>query len=225
VELIRVKIEATDFGFTFVICGAMNPSLHHPSWYNHIEVLSAEELKESLANDHAFVPQQAQFYTSSLKIICQQQRWQAETSDSKTVDRVREIASIIFDKRLAETPINAIGFNFNYIYETTQLNVGNYLATQLSGMPFKFPINEHSVGKISYSWPIGGNQLNVLVEPSPKGKQFVHIGFNLHIPIKESSTPERFDLGVMSNQIYQDAKPVIDEQIAAIINSMNKLKR
>jgi hypothetical protein len=121
-----------------VILGSFNPAILHPSWFlNHdlvpeswIEPLlnpnseivkDIPELKLKLAMGNRFVVDnmQAQLNLNAIEINCQRNRLEILSHDENGIKIISEFLNKFF-KILDETPIQAIGINYNFIFKTKE---------------------------------------------------------------------------------------------------------
>src|SRR6202030_1678960 len=101
--------------WSIVVIGLMNPAIHHPSWYQSMQLLDKQEVdyagSASALVPIVLAPQIAQFAVQEFKIVCLSNRWEIQTQRPEAVDRILKVASRVFEI-LDHTPVNAFGFNF-----------------------------------------------------------------------------------------------------------------
>jgi hypothetical protein len=208
-------------GFSVVVLGRMNPGIHHPYLYESENLLSEQERKAALEKDFVFLPQLTQFRTGPFQLFCDPSSWQLTTSDVAQSRRVLEMSSLLFDKILSHTPVNAVGLNFHVHRLTGLSNVGEYLGDQLARLDLKLPQDQGCSGQFRYTCPIEGAQLRMDMQPSALGDQLVHLAFNAHIPFVRER-PEHFDIGKFASDVYDRVQPIIDARVDAIIEELRK---
>src|SRR5205814_909544 len=117
--------------YNIVVVGAMNPRIHHPSWYELVGLLTPEQAKEALASSATFgLPGFAQLAAPSLglTISCNEKQWTVQTENREKISLLQSITFRVFDELLKHTPVSAYGFNIIYSRETRCPSVGKYLA-------------------------------------------------------------------------------------------------
>lgn len=121
--------------YSIVVVGRMNPSIHHPLWYEIIGGLSEAEV--ACATGVVLTPEFSRFETSGLEIVCLAGRWQVKTSKDELASRVVEVAKSVFD-RLADTPIDLFALNYDWWSTTSSDDVGTLLGGAVSSLPLGF---------------------------------------------------------------------------------------
>lgn len=203
-------------GYSIVILGSMNPAIHHPAWYETVKALTAEHVKHALSEQFVLVPQLAQFRTPRFEITCDPQRWQAVVSQAESLQAAADLAGIVFDKRLNETPVNAIGVNFNHHIVTDCQDVGRRLYSYLA------PLNLHhhsesGRAQFSFTRPFRDAELRCNIEPSTRDPSMLYIGFNAHCVV-QGQEASYFSVKDKLSTLIKELKPEIDSQIKSTIN-------
>jgi len=99
-------------GYTIVVLGNMNPSIHHPVWYKDVGILDADAAKLAVSRPVLVTPQLATFELPDALLTCMPERWQLATREPSAAARERLIgfASKTFE-RLFDTPVTSFGLN------------------------------------------------------------------------------------------------------------------
>jgi hypothetical protein len=96
--------------FSVAVVGNMNPSIHHPAWYEGAGIFAADERPFAVA---VVTPQVAQFQTKNLQIQCLPDKWVVTGKPGSTAELVVRTAAKTFE-RLNDTPVRAFGLNTTY---------------------------------------------------------------------------------------------------------------
>ncbi|MCG8425060.1 MAG: hypothetical protein MJE77_44835 [Proteobacteria bacterium] len=208
-------------GFSVVLLGAMNPALHHPTWYKAVGVLDDAQEREALAAEFVFLPQLAQFHTADLQFFCDPQRWQLATANIGNVDKVVSITEVSFDEKLTETPLRAYGLNFNFHEETKCSSVGVALSKMVASLPLGFSPTAETSAQLAFTEPVDGGRLRCNVEPSVHGPNFVFVGFNAHYELGTAAEPQQISMKALLQKRLGDIQDKIDYQVKATIEGLN----
>src|SRR5947209_9499838 len=120
--------------YSIVIVGNMNPRIHHPAWYEAVEVLSREEARVAVASPVMCTPALSQVQFDGLAVLCLQDRWEIQSQDARKLERMLDIAGRTFDT-LMHTPIAAFGLNFHFVRPAGLQDVGLRLAELGNDLP------------------------------------------------------------------------------------------
>lgn len=203
-------------GCAVVVKGAMNPAIHHPSWYKVAEILVPELADEALQGDFVFVPPLSQFTAGKFQVLCQNDRWQITLADLDDFAEGIEIAARVFDDALHETPLTAAGLNFHFHWQTARSDVAQYLAEQVSSLPFGLSAGEPLTATVIHHQRIADGILRATIEPSKEGPAFAYAGFNAHYEISPTGEPARFSLRELLCERLAAVRPIIDLQLEQI---------
>lgn len=185
--------------YSIVILGRMNPAIHHPTWYQYLQLLDQEECDSALAGPSLISsPPVSQFVAPAFTIVCTLDRWQIQTSRFDFMDRMLATASTVFEV-LTHTPIGAFGFNFHAHKDVRVSNAGHILGAALTKLPLGLESPEDVVGEISVVATEKGHKTIVSVAPSPLGTNTVWIRFNSHYDI------------IAAEGVHFDLKPLLQE--------------
>jgi hypothetical protein len=213
--------------FSFVVVGAMNPSIHHPAWYRLNGIFTEEEAGATDSSGMLVTSQISQFSVGSVTIVCDQARWQVQTRDETKLDRLREIAAKTFEV-LFHTPVSLYGLNFAYHRVTTSPDVKSVLATLIRALPLGLGSEpaEKSSAKINYQSTSMGRVLTTLVEPSVKGEEqlFVAINAEYRTPTPAPGEYKPFDLTPLLNEAFHRDYPEAKRIVAKVVDALNALK-
>ncbi|MGD0680375.1 MAG: hypothetical protein ABSC94_33800 [Polyangiaceae bacterium] len=205
--------------FSVVVLGAMNPAIHHPLWYEHVGLLTAQERALALASpDLQITPAFSQFSLPRLTINCMQARWAAQTAEEGAFDRVVEIAKAAMD-RLDDTPVSVIGINFDFCRPSGIENVSRALASKVRSSDLGFEGEGEGDGvsgslSFSHSRFFGTTFGTMLVTttqtvgPHPTDQSRALVKFNVELRPNAGPTPgyQRFSLAALLDEHVPAAK-------------------
>lgn len=205
--------------YGIVIAGGMNPRIHHPSWYHQIGILDQTETDLALKSTGTFVtPPIAQIDLPKIVMICQENRWEIKTTEIDQLQRIQKISADLFDKHLQHTPLNAIGFNFNYCKNTLSENVGIFLAKLVTNSPLGLN-SEHPVsGELTLKNSHKDHIETVNIKPFPANQNSVLIGFNFEYKFNKEG---QFELGKVIRESYPNNHQESVDQVARILEAIN----
>ena len=206
--------------YNIVVAGAMNPRIHHPSWYELVGLLTPEQAKEALASSATFgLPGIAQLSVPSLglTINCNPQQWTILTEDRGKTGLLQSITYKVFDELLKHTPVSAYGFNIIYQRETRCPNVGKFLADLIAGSRLGLPADE---AEVTLRRSLGDHKGQVIIQKSPHGKGTISLSFN-HEYSTASSQGQFFMMGERVPAQFEAAMADVDEQTARIVGEIN----
>jgi len=177
-----------------VVLGHMNPMIHHPMWYRHFDLLSMEETDEAMQSPNTYaVPPISQIEIGAFKIVCQQDRWEIQTTEPKNLGRIRRITEQVFDDLLPHTPVSRVGVNFHYDRPTGVPDVGRYLASRLAGASLGIAPGDTTAAEITLRRTYRGHTSLVSIKPSSTGSN-VAVVVNFDYPLVG---PEQKELKVI----------------------------
>lgn len=206
--------------YNIVVVGAMNPRIHHPSWYELVGLLTPEQAKEALANSATFgLPGIAQLSAPSLglTISCNEQKWTVQTDSRETTILLQSIAFRVFDELLKHTPVSAYGFNIIYRRETRCPSVGRFLADLIAGSRLGLPADE---ADITLRRSLDDYKGQVIIQRSPHGEGTVSLSFN-HEYSMIGSQEGFFVMGERVPAQFEAALTDAEEQTARIVGEIN----
>ncbi len=206
--------------YNIVVVGAMNPRIHHPSWYELVGLLTPKEAKEALTSSATFgLPGFTQLSATSLglTISCYEQRWIVQTEDREKIGLLQDFTFKVFDELLKHTPVSAYGFNFIYQRETRCATVGRFLANLISKTNLTLPADEADF-TLRYSFSDHKGQLTI--QKSPIGNASVSLSFNHEYFMNESKNTFFLMRETVPNQ-FEAALKNADEQTARIVEEIN----
>jgi hypothetical protein len=210
---------------SIVVLGAMNPAIHHPSWYQSLGILSSDETHDALSHNLICTPELCQFTTSTFQISCIRNRWEVKTADSKEYERIVELSVKTFN-HLSETPINAYGFNHNYDVEPTLDSVGTYLAKLLFECGLRLDSFERASATIAYTLPSDKCIYNLSVSPSRRGPNYAEILHNTHYEIQFNDAEfKRFDLEPLLRDGAKESKLNASKHLIQTLNLLKSIKK
>jgi hypothetical protein len=137
--------------FSFVVLGAMNPRIHHPTWYQLTEIFTAPETDAAIESQAVVcTPAFSQFKVAGLTIKCLLERWDITTSNSEEIDRIREIGERVFDKHLQYTPLSVLALNFDYVRQFPGRKVRDFVAGIVSGVAARMVMPTADGGEVIF---------------------------------------------------------------------------
>ena len=172
--------------YNIVVAGAMNPRIHHPSWYQLVKIITKEEAEEALASSGTFGIQgmtQLNIPSSHLTIICNEQRWEVQTDSRANLERIQNISWEVFDKYLVHTPVNVFGLNFNFQRSTNCTDVPVFLANQVVAMGVGLDGDAVSDADITLRSKFDDHTSQVSVQKSPTSKQDISVSCHYEYPV------------------------------------------
>lgn len=212
--------QAAQEGFAVVLLGSMNPALHHPAWYESIGAISSDEEKDALSREFVFVPQIAQFSTGGFELLCDPQRWQIVTTDASRIPRLVQLASVVFDEKLVETPLTAVGLNFLNHAKTSCPNVAGVFSEMLTRLPLGFRAQPGSSGKVIFSEPLSAARVRWEIEPSLRGEDHVYVAGNFHLDLGVALKPTRFNLKAVIDARLGEFSELQRNRVATVLESL-----
>jgi hypothetical protein len=133
--------------FGVVVLGNMNPRIHHPKWYQIVDLLSEEEAELAIRSQQVIcTPAFAQFSIADLNIKCLQDRWEIQTTSVEKSRQIREFTARIFDEILPHTPVSTVALNFDHTRSVQRGSATQFVAAML----------RDSAGKIGITGIVGG---------------------------------------------------------------------
>jgi len=215
----------TEDSYLIVVAGAMNPAIHHPSWYEIAGILSNEEATK--ANESGVVvvsPQVASFNVGQISITCIPARWQAQATSESDFQKIVEVADRTF-KVLYHTPISAFGINFMHHRVVRFENVAAELgrAIRSLNLGFMHEATRPEAGKLIYETSTGDKFVTVRLEPSVSGPNQVYVAIHIERRFKPADPTKfvQFDLKPKEWAVedLHDAK----QQLASVLESIEQL--
>jgi len=173
--------------YSIVIVGNMNPRIHHPAWYEAVEVLSREEARVAVASPVMCTPALSQVQFDGLAVLCLQDRWEIQSQDARKLERMLDIAGRTFDT-LMHTPIAAFGLNFHFVRPAGLQDVGLRLAELGNDLPLgrKAGASDSALIVTTTALP-GGRVLQETVSGVPEAAGYVRVAYNVNHPIQVES--------------------------------------
>jgi hypothetical protein len=211
----------TEF-YNIVVVGAMNPRLHSPSWYRQVGLIDQDEMEAANNSPQTFMtPLAAQFQFKDVSISCLPDRWEAQTRNPQSLDRLRTITGKIFDEFLKHTPVEALGFNFNYERTTKVDHVDRYLAECLAKTRLGLKDDCLVSGNLSIRRSTEGRNILVTVSASlaPGTPSVVAVSNNFEY--KFSSEPGYFSLAPKLGEQYDTDHGESEDQTSAVVKAID----
>jgi len=191
---------------SIVVLGAMNPAIHHPKWYESVDILSREEADSAVAKGPlVMMPQLAQFTAATYEILCTPDKWQISAPDIASRSRQSDIAKLTF-KRLNETPVRAYGLNSRITFVPPTEDFGRTLGREIkrTKIDLTFDGNSPNLDAMTLSYelpeivlrgqPKVARKLVVTFGRSPDGSNTAIININMDHQIQSGEEISHFDL-------------------------------
>lgn len=195
--------------YSVVIVGRMNPAIHHPYWYKTHQLISDEELQESLSNGQLQAVSNPamsilQFATTSFRVLCQPDKWEIHAKNGDNLARILSLTKSVFDGLLPQTPTTAMGLNVN----ATQ-GVGGaslVVAGAVRDCEIEFGIDDPVSANIQIVHSVGEIRETVQITTNPNNEQ-VTVATNLH----RATTDQQgvFELSSILDRLCQLVEPAI----------------
>jgi hypothetical protein len=207
---------------SIVVTGTMNPAIHHPSWYQSIQLLDQAAFDAAVAAPMVMVPQFSQFSTPDFSIICLPDRWEIQTGKFSNAATILAAASKVF-KVLDQTPVGAYGFNFQFHKESSVENVGKSLSLAVERLPLKLNLSGEVTGQFIVVSNDTGSKKTISVSNSPLGPRLVFVGVNFHYTIDPTKYPSHFDLAPMLNSRFSVDEAEAQGFAKSVVNGLLKI--
>jgi hypothetical protein len=203
--------------FSIVIIGAMNPSIHHPSWYRLVGILAPPEA-ETAAKAAVCTPFGSQFQVGDLLVKCEPGRWLIQTGNPAALDRMVAIAAATFD-HLPETPVGAYGLNFLFVRGTKLADIGKALAKAVNSLALGLWLEAAATVTFSVRIPTEGRMVQQDVAAVGGQPSHVSVSHNMHYTIQEGEG--RFDLGGRLRELFPKEHGEAQQRTENIVTALN----
>lgn len=209
--------------YSIVVVGAMNPRIHHPTWYRNSDLISADAEEVAVKNKDLLCTKAAsQFETARFRLACFEERWHIQTKDRELLEELVQLTGNVFDKKLGETPIRAFGLNFNHHRKTPIENVSNRFTELIKGSGFC--VDELGINKASFTAEgfSEDRKTKVKLEPSVKSDDMLYLEFNFHYETAGRVDGQgHFELGPMLMSAFERDSRVADDICARIVGTLD----
>jgi len=190
--------------YSVVILGAMNPQLHHPSFYRHVDIIDDEEEARAVASvDLVCSRQVAQLNVKGARIICMPDRYQVASPSAELASEVMDIAASAMDA-LPHTPTSTFGFNFDRVRTTGLTNVGARFSELASALPLGQPREASAMASFKYvtvsELQEATQRLTLILEPVADDPHAVHVKCNFNYEVKP--VKGLYDLGALIRRLF-----------------------
>lgn len=207
--------------FSVVLAGAMNPRIHHPSWYRSMGLIDETEEKIATADSNMFlIPNLSQLGFGDFKIICQDGRWEIRVSNSNNAARLIDIASNIFDNLLKHTPVTAFGINFIVERDTRATSVSEVLAGFIAATPLGLDDTGASGADIVLKRISGGRVVTITIRQS-KNPANVIVSHSFEYAIEVKKLMEFFEIRERLEDRFPKDFQEATSQVDAVIGALN----
>lgn len=168
----------------------MNPRIHHPSWYRSAGIIDEDAEKNALNSDDMICSQAlSNFLTAQFGINCFSTRWAVTTTKKEYCERISKVITQVFDEKLHETPLTAIGFNFEFHVVTDLTNVHEFLAKKFCETGLRLADFNTTSARFTLEERTENCRTRTRIEPSEmaNGMVFVASNFEYGIDVQEGS--------------------------------------
>ncbi len=115
--------------FSIKLKGAINPTVHHPSWYYTIGQLSKEDAASIVKNENLYVtPALGMFSAPLFSINCDKKQWRVKTQDKNARLHILYMTLKTFDNLLPDALLKGFGFKFAFSIETSHEKVVDFVS-------------------------------------------------------------------------------------------------
>ena len=205
---------------SIVVLGDMNPKIHHPTWYQLINLITEDDVQT--AEDVVSTSPLSHFKTPAFTIICATNRWEIQTSKEESLDRVLRITIVVFDL-LGQTPVEVFGFNFNYQRPTRISDISSFLGMRVASLELGLPVNGESSARINYLKSSGDRRTGITLHASNLGAEFIYAGINFHYEVKKLvGNKKQFDLGTLIRSRFEADRSEAVERLSRILHSVDQ---
>ncbi len=167
--------------YNIVVLGAMNPRIHTPAWYRLTELIDDREMTAATDSPHTLAAfAVAQFEIAGIRVFCTQERWEVQSSSADHLKRMRNMTARLFDDLLPQTPVTALGCNFNYEVVTKVSDIGRYLASCVATPPIGLSEEGVHYAELSIRRTAQGRDVMIAIRPSnePASRAVVSVSNN-----------------------------------------------
>jgi hypothetical protein len=210
--------------YIIVVVGSMNPRIHTPAWYRLVELIDQAELDEATANPQAMVNVAiSQWQIKDISVLCTIDRWEIRTTNIECLERLRTMTADVFDKKLEQTPVAALGFNFNYDRVTEVADLGRYLASRVAITQMGLRNEGLVSGELTLKQSLDGRSRVVGIRPlDEKGCESVVSVFNNFEYRFASDKSGYFRIkDTLSARFLEDLRDA-QEQVSRVVQAINQ---
>lgn len=212
--------EESEF-YGIVIIGKMNPSIHHPAWYRMFDLIDEKEADAATSSKETFsTPPVAQIDAGTFKIICQESRWEVQTSTPSLLERLKRMPGKVFDELLEHTSVAALGFNINFVKATTCKHVDKYLAGCITSADLGLPNDNLHSGELVLRRLV--DDYRVTVRISSSDEHLVTVSSNYEYRFQSQKKMESFKLGEIVSKRFAEDRSDAEAHTASIVDAINK---
>jgi hypothetical protein len=208
--------------YLIVVAGAMNPAIHHPSWYEIAGILSNDEVAK--ANESGVVvvsPQVASFNVGQISITCIPARWQIQATSEGDFQKTAEVAERTF-KVLYHTPISAFGINFMHHRVVRFENVAAELAKAVRRLDLGFihETDQPEAGKLIYETSTEDKFVTVRIEPSVSGPNQIYLAIHIERRFKPADPTKFVQFDLKPKDWAAEDLDYAKKQLASVLKSI-----
>ena len=199
----------------------MNPRLHSPGWYRLVGAISESEMQEAVSADAVSLPMISKWQVKDFAMLCQLDRWELQTSDASALDRLQQMTGRMFDELLEQTPVSALGYNFNYERDIGHPDAGHKLAALLATPQIGLKPDCLVSGHVLLRRSVDGRSVSVHIRV-PDGQEagsVVSVSNNYEYPFG-SATLMKFYIGqVIADRFSRDRQDA-ESQTSQVMQSI-----
>jgi hypothetical protein len=205
-------VSPKSLSFSIVVVGSMNPAIHHPLWYRHVELLDEQEKNEAIDGQSALLlpspTPMAQFNTLAFQINCQSNRWQILTTNAEYSNRILSLTETLFDKILPHTPVTQLGFNFDFVFDNEQLGTARALGRLVCRIPLALGVDDPISGEWRVAEQRDNATMTLVIKSGADGKSvIIATNYTFLHPAKE------FEIFVLADNFkYNYGKHLVESE-------------
>jgi hypothetical protein len=166
--------------YVIVVAGMQDPRQHHPLWYKLIGVLSEDESRVAVSSTVA-TPELTMFDAGVFSVMCDRNRWQIATQDQTLCERIKNVTSTVFDDKLFQIYVYAIGINCLLNPESGSVKqFGAVLARVVNSKGFIPPIEGEQNCRLTFVSDAQQRRTHVEIGESPIAPSRLFVSHNVH---------------------------------------------
>lgn len=214
-------------GWQLQIHGAMNPAIHHPSWYKMENLITPDEFDAAMKGRPAAGPLLSSFLLWDGAIECQPAAWAISGTRMRDMDGALNLAAVLFDEKLPHTPVQSYTFVFYFHAQAMEKgDIRERLAAAMGSAGIGLAPTQEAATRFSYSYSEGYMRRDVSIEPSIRGSQKIYLTFQTaHAIESQKDTAGRpvFATFSIGNRLRQDAAAARDAASAQLNRTIKAL--
>lgn len=202
------------------LLGVMNPAIHHPVWYEKVDLLAADECKEAMGKNVVCTSNYSAFELSDILVQCQRDEWRVE-GPRRSATRLINLCGHVFDEQLTHTPGSEVRLSIQVHRATSASNVAERIAEVLGRIERwrKFSSLAHEV---HVSTQTAEGRIETSIEPSVIRDDMVYVAVMArYAPDSFKRDGSNFLVRDDLLERWPDFKALAEETIAAVVEELN----